>query len=342
MNKFVIDVSQDGSNTANSKPKDDINFILSNNMGFNIIKLKKYKHDFFDKHLFIKTRINSVLDKISFKSGDIVIIQYPIYAGKSFEEYLIKYLKNKHLFTILLIHDIDTLRGYTGIFKDVKDEVNYINKYDAVIAHNNSMIKLLENNGLSSTAYPLDVFDYVTKDITFKNSSKYKYEITFAGNLNKSSFISKLEVKAPLEFNLYGNIDDKSIINDSLNYHGSVTPDVLANKMGKGFGLVWDGDEINTISGNLGDYLKYNNPYKLSSYLNSGMPVIVWDKSAVAKFVLDNKIGIVTSNINNLNDLINNVTDQEFEEMCENVKNISRKMKDGNYIMKAVNKVLND
>ncbi|NRO11242.1 Beta-1,6-galactofuranosyltransferase WbbI [Lactobacillus helveticus] len=48
---------------------------------------------------------------------------------------------------------------------------------------------------------------------------------------------------------------------------------------------------------NTGNYLRYNDPHKLSLYLASGIPVIIWKKAAEAKFVEENKVGITVDSL---------------------------------------------
>ena len=73
-----------------------------------------------------------------------------------------------------------------------------------------------------------------------------------------------------------------------------------------------------TCSGNTGEYLKYNNPHKLSLYMASGLPVIVWKKSAIAEFVLSNNVGIAVDSIFEIKDNINKITDEQYADMRKN------------------------
>ena len=51
------------------------------------------------------------------------------------------------------------------------------------------------------------------------------------------------------------------------------------------WGLVWDGNSIDTCSGNFGEYLRLNAPFKFSLYLAAKRPVVVWRESAMAEYV---------------------------------------------------------
>ncbi|MEI3535629.1 MAG: hypothetical protein V8R16_02480, partial [Bacilli bacterium] len=78
-----------------------------------------------------------------------------------------------------------------------------------------------------------------------------------------------------------------------------------------------------------GKYLKYNNPHKLSLYLAAGLPVIVWSKSAIAKFVIDNNVGICVNNLNEINDKIKK---SNYELIRNNAIKIGEKIRKGYFL----------
>jgi len=124
-------------------------------------------------------------------------------------------------------------------------------------------------------------------------------------------------------------------------YKGVCTPDELPARTSQyDFGLVWDGDSIEGCEGDTGNYVKYNSPYKISSYLAAGIPVIVWDKMAVAQFVKDNKIGIVVNSLSELTDSLFSLTKGEYEMLRNNVKGVRTKLTRGGYYEDAINKAL--
>jgi len=78
-----------------------------------------------------------------------------------------------------------------------------------------------------------------------------------------------------------------------MNYH---------TKLKEHFGLVWDGEEIETIAGTTGEYLRYNSPHKASLYIVSGLPLIVWKESAIYELVKQYNIGFGVSNLMELDE----------------------------------------
>lgn len=341
MSRYTIETLASETNDASTKPKTDIDKILQKQLGFNIVYVKEINYGPFNRHLFIKSRIKHAFRGISLNSNDIVLNNYPNYIGDKFQIELINYLNKYNVKKIALIHDLDSLRMDKSILGSLNDEIKYLNNYDIVISQNEKMTSILKEKGLKTKIVNIGLFDYLAPNNSTKNNSEFKDNITFAGNLNKAPFLEHLTVKRPLHFDLYGIINDESKINSTLDYHGSVTPTELSKLMGKGFGLVWDGPSVNEVSGSIGNYLKYNNPYKVSSYIDAGMPVIVWDKSASSDFVNKHNIGISVNSISDLNKITRNISDEQFNDMCKNVKEMKNKINHGYFTRRSVENAIN-
>ena len=88
-----------------------------------------------------------------------------------------------------------------------------------------------------------------------------------------------------------------------------------------------------------GEYLKYNNPHKVSLYIASEMPIIIWEKAALAKFVKDNNIGITVSSLYELPEVLSKVTKQEYQMYKYNLSRLSADVKNGKYLTEALSKI---
>ena len=84
----------------------------------------------------------------------------------------------------------------------------------------------------------------------------------------------------------------------------------------------------------------YNNPHKLSLYLVSGLPVVIWSKAAEAKFVKENKVGIVVDSIGQFNEMFDTINEEEYYEMVENANKISDKLRHGKYLENIIREFL--
>ena len=112
---------------------------------------------------------------------------------------------------------------------------------------------------------------------------------------------------------------------------------MIQNLQGK-YGLVWDGDTIETCSGGKGEYLRINNPHKLSLYLAIGLPVIIWDEAAEADFVLKEHVGITVKSLYELSDKLSKVSDSDYENMKHNAQIVGARLRNGEYMTKAIKK----
>lgn len=351
---YIIEGKLNGEFNATSKARLDVEKILENNKieklyvntknGIKEKKIMKWKQ-------FLNYKRNlKIWDKSlkKVKRNDIIFIQYPLLNTTVGLVKLLKKYKKKGIVFVSIIHDLDSLRYkpedqgkflYNRVCFDDKyvlKEMNYI------IAHNSSMKKeLIKLGNNSDKIFELGLFDYlVNKDL--KNLKRNcKEPIIIAGNLSlsKSKYLSYLNY-LDLKFNLYGVGFDETISAKNVNYCGSFKPEELVEKMQGGYGLVWDGISIDTCTGGFGEYLKYNNPHKASLYLTSGIPIIVWSKSAIADFVIKNNVGIAIDNLNNLKEKLDKITDEDYKKMINNAKKISDKLRKGYYTTEIINKII--
>ena len=112
---------------------------------------------------------------------------------------------------------------------------------------------------------------------------------------------------------------------------------MISNLKGK-YGLVWDGDSLDTCSGLTGEYLKINNPHKLSLYLAVGLPVIIWEKAAEAEFVLKENVGVTVKSLYELPQRLATVSYNDYNIMKNNVRIVGERLRRGEYMMEAIRK----
>lgn len=231
--------------------------------------------------------------------GSTLVLQYPL---TSYFYWILPLLKLKGIKLIAVIHDLETYR-WSG--KISKIEVDRLKMFDRLIVHTDKMRDELITSGLIDVpCAELQLFDYIVgrqeakkKEDSFSLSSRPV--ICFAGNLTKSLFLSELEriLSYGLSFRLYGAEPPRNItFSEHLAYVGSFQPDDLEILHGD-WGLVWDGDSIDTCSGAVGNYLRINAPHKASLYLAKGIPLIVWSESGIAPFVRKHHLGIAVSSL---------------------------------------------
>lgn len=256
--------------------------------------------------------------------NDYIIIQYPLPIGYNKFLNLISHFRK----VIVIIHDLTELR--TGNFSGNEEKRFQNVKY--IISHNNKMSMYLMKHDINQgKIINLDIFDYLTTTLVSKTHYDDSETICFAGNLAKSDFIYSLpEEVISYGINLYGINFDNVKANSKLHYKGAFDSEIIHEKISGKFGLIWDGNSCKTCAGNFGLYMKYNNPHKLSMYIAAKMPVIVWKDSAIADYVIDNQIGYVIDNLDNLSEILKNITKEDYLNLEKNVVKIQKTITIGN------------
>lgn len=105
------------------------------------------------------------------------------------------------------------------------------------------------------------------------------------------------------------------------------------------WGLVWDGQSIDSCSGNYGEYLCINAPFKMSLYLAMNIPVIVWKKSAMAQYVNEYHLGICVNSLKEISSEIDKLSKVEIYRISQGVAKVSKEVRTGMKIRKVVRKL---
>lgn len=288
--------------------------------------------------------ITIALLSLPFKST--ICTQYP---NNKFRKLILFFVKLKRCKMITVVHDVRCLKGR---IKDVNKELSKIICSDVIIVHNESMKQWFLDQGTTIPIVVLGIFDYVAKEKPIQNKEsvvKNKYNIAYAGGFGegKNAYIFDFDILQNSRYilKLYGIGFDESkrkVAEEEsvIFYQGAFPSDEIAYKIEADFGLVWDGISTEACSGDLGEYLKYNNPHKTSLYLLCGLPVIVWDKAAIASFIVDNNVGIAVSNLKDLNAILENLSVEDYKTMKHNVLTVQDKVMKGQFVESAVKKAL--
>ena len=346
MDKFHIADVTEQFNHAGTKATADIAQI-ADKLGFTRLNLcmRTTKEDYVAKlhrQIGYLIDLNRCYEKIS--DNAILLLQHPFHYNQLTRERILFKLKvKKHVKIISVVHDVEELRAFRYNNYYEHEFWTMIKLADALIVHNEEMIKFFLEKGVpQDKLINLEIFDYL-QDSVFEKDIIFDKSITIAGNLDtsKCQYISELGKLNNITVNLYGpNFDDEMRKYTNVFYHGSFPANEIPAKLNGGFGLVWDGESITGCKGFSGQYLKYNNPHKLSLYLSSGLPVIIWKQAAEANFVKRYNVGICVDNLYELDEKLSNMTENKYCFMCENVKELKYKLVNGYFSKKAIEQAL--
>lgn len=337
-NLYFISRNYKFSKNAASKPKMDCETVLEKN-GFKNLGFKQSNHP--------SSAIGAVISFFGITKGlfllprkSVFCMQYPL---SKFFGYITNIVSLKKCTLIIIIHDVKFLMGKSS---DLNGEMAKFNKADFIIVHNESMKKWFQENGCTAQLVSLELFDYIhasNKHATLNTP----YDVVFAGGLGKekSEFLYSMDSLNPSNYKLklYGNgfnAADAERDNSILDYQGVFSPDEVIDEIQGSFGLIWNGNALNECSGDFGKYLLYNNPHKTSLYLLCGLPVIVWKKAAVAKFIEKEQIGITLNSLDELDAILANLDPKDYATMVSNVEKVKTKVASGHYLSQAITKVV--
>ena len=283
------------------------------------------------------------------KPGDVVFYQHPARFGSKIAYHFIKLLQKKNVRFIMLIHDLDSLR-YHLLYKDdsktnvLFEDGEFIKLFDVIVCHNEHMkAHLLSQDIPEDRLICLELFDYLLPASVQASASAEK-SFVIAGNLNenKCGYIYELaNQECDYKINLYGmNFNDSLNTKKNLVFQGSYSPDELPFVIKGSYGIVWDGNSIDTCEGATGNYLRYNNPHKMSLFMASGIPVITWKHAAIADFVSEHGVGITVNSLREIPERLSQISDVQYSQMRANVLIIQQQVIRGFFFNRAIDTAL--
>lgn len=276
---------------------------------------------------------------MSLNRDDVLVVQYPL---KKYYDFVVKLARRRDVHVITVIHDLGSFRRKK---LTMQEEIERLNYSSVVIVHSEAMRDWLRDHGLKSKTVVLGLFDYLSPS---KAPSRYHHEsrkprLVFAGALSPehNEWLYKLAAEQPdVELVLYGGGIDKNRMTDNMIVKGYVDSDTLIATADGDYGLVWYGDSLDEGAGALGEYLKYNAPHKTSLYLRAGLPVIIWDKAALADIISHLDTGICVPTLHNLGTELAMITPERYAHLSENARSVSERLADGHFIETALKEAL--
>lgn len=274
----------------------------------------------------------------SLEKGDLVIQQVPSYCSNEFDTYISRYIIEKGAYSVALVHDVDTLRGF---YPNFDSERIVFNSYDLLVVASDKLKKYLIDSGITTKIIVRGPWDYL-QDLPYRNH-KIINNIYYAGNLSKrkSGFLETFNKNAGLVVTVCGKINNSKdyIDKSSVDYLGPVNPNSIS--FSAGWGLIWDNEEDNSDNF-YHTYQEYNWPAKLSVYLRSGIPVIVSKKAQTYSYVKDNHLGIGIDDIKDIPDVLEELSEEEKDIISNSCFLVSKKIGKGYYTKQMSENILKE
>ena len=277
---------------------------------------------------------------LKLKKGDVLVIQYPF---KKFYVIQCNIARMKGAKTVTLIHDLGTFRRRK---LTAEKEIERLSHTDVIIVHNQRMNDWLVEHGCQAPLVNLDIFDYLSpvQPVADRQMGE-KPTIVFAGGISrrKTSFLYELDpVLNGCHFDLYGSGLEKDAEKawKNMAYHGRIASDAFIESVKADWGLVWDGDTVESCSGIWGGYLRINNPHKASFSLRAGLPVIVWKEAAMAPVNTENHLGIVVGSLAELPGRLTGISASDYARYKQAALAMKDRLNSGYYFKQALQHAL--
>lgn len=276
---------------------------------------------------------------ILLQKGDILFLQYPV---KKYFSFLCNVARMKGAKTVSLIHDLGSFRRKK---LTIQQEISRLSHSDYIIASNKNMKSWLKEHKLQKPIGTLGLFDYRSSSFNEtqgpSSSTTGSQTIVYAGalSMHKNSFLVEL-TKSLSTWNLMivGNKDGLQGLKDNphVTYRGFLPSEEFIAHINANFGLVWDGDSIDTCSGDYGTYLRWNSPHKVSFNLRAGLPVIIWKEAAIAPIIEQEGVGITICSLKELENKLAALTPETYRMMKMRTTAIAQKLNEGYFLKKAL------
>lgn len=284
-------------------------------------------------------RIIRVLQQIfsmrKIRKADVLFAQYPAIENRMLE-LMFKNMNPKGM-SIALIHDLPSIQGMREGDKQL--ELYHLKHFTHLIVHNKKMEEYVREMGYEGTIVTLELFDYLHDVYRGITQNEFSNTISVAGNLKKGQYLLQLNHINRVNFELYGIKGDMDFtMMSNVQYKGMLPSNEIVYQLAGDYGLVWDGDSLDSCSGVYGEYLMINNPHKLSMCMAAGKPVITWKKAAISEFINREGVGICVDSLEELNSID---LRENYEVLRGNVGDIKRKVAEGYYLKSALDKILN-
>ncbi len=259
---------------------------------------------------------------------DIVIFQSPSWNTTEWDIAFFNRLRLYHAKIIIFIHDIIALQYDSNYY--LMEKLLYIyNNADVLIVPSQKMYDRLLKEGLTNTKYVIQKIWDIPCDFEL-HEPKFQKKLIFTGNPSRFPFITNWNFKTPLH--IYSS--DIRANESNIFYEGWRNKDeILLELSNGGFGLVWGNSENPEEER---EYYKMNCSYKLSTYLCAGIPVIIPNYLSNADFIKEKNLGFIVSSLEEADEVIQNCSEEQYDEIVSNIKKVSFIIKEGFFTKKAI------
>lgn len=261
--------------------------------------------------------------------NDIVIFQYPSWNGPDFDRAFVNKIKMYHGTKLIIwVHDMQKLM-FDAQEQILMAEMEILNQADLLILPSDRFREYLFQNGLNK-AIPV-IYQKIWEMPGYPQYTVHENRkvFLFTGNFDRFPFLREYFGKTPIE-QFDGKTPDRK--NDhSFLWKGYRKPQKLMSEIAQGgFGLVWSDEEY------FKRYYSWNQPHKLGFNLAAGIPVVIRNGSIHTQFIKNNGLGYVVESLEEADELVQNTSDEKYQQMIQNVAKFQPLLLNGVYTQRLL------
>lgn len=297
------------------------------------------------------------------QQDDILLIATPtFYISERYLDTIIDHAK--HVFGVKVVgitFDLLSFRHelrfaqehhFSDFFMDgSRCEKDFLAQCDAIITQSNEMAQaMIDNFAITNPIIVHGPWGFYTERVPAPQPKTNT--LLFAGSPGKAGYLNQLSHHIQTDFNIISdfahtvanieapNFDARWTMHDVApnihitghQYDASYVDQMLTGS----FGLIWDSLTYPQVTGAFGKYMQLAMPHKFSMYTVAGIPSIVWSKSCLAPLVTQKKIGWVIDDLTELDQLISDITPDEYGDRVYRLDEFSNLIRSGFYTKRAI------
>lgn len=320
-----------GLGKTETKTQNDVVHIANRDLQYGELGIYCYAVES-DTAEMLRTRIEGIIASVG--SNDVAVLQTPTWNNIVFEEKLMDRLNVRvGAKKIVFIHDVIPLM-YPNWVIPLSRYIDLYNRADVLIAPSQAMVDFLRAHGLTVKKVVVQrMWDHVLS-VDPARKPRFKKVINFAANPDRNPRYAFAREWKYDHIQLAVSTEDgewakgRNVRFLEWFHNDDLLADALRNS--GGFGLLWSEDP------NWREYMKKNASYKLSTYLASGLPVIVPSGIAEEKTVIQKKLGIAVDSLEEAAERIEHMNEEEYDGMAESAEAFACVLREGYFTKKAL------
>ncbi|MBD5091452.1 MAG: sugar transferase [Lactobacillus sp.] len=263
--------------------------------------------------------------------GDTVIIQSPSWNSIEWDQAFIDHLNiYPDIKKIIFIHDIVPLMFESNRYL-LPQFIKYYNQADTLIISSEKLYQFLRQHGLKEKPHVIQHFwDHPVDSLNYSITPKNNKVINFAGDPQKFDLIKHWH-NPNIKLQVFAN-PQKSFPEQNLELTGWKSDSVLLDTLRTtgGFGLIWSEEPYTA------EYMKMNASFKTSTYLASGIPIIINSETAEKGTIERKNIGIIADSLEEAQEKVLQISNDEYNQMVKNVESFAKLIREGYFTKKAL------